>query len=103
MNVSCNQLLYSNDPKEKEEQSQSLPTKVSQRHHKRVREDTRDRCEWGKLHTPDCIRKRAPKRKFGTDITESAVNDVNEGISGGLKTYFKCNKCQIWFCIEDSC
>ena len=103
MNVLYNQLLHSNDPKEKEEQSQSLPAEVSQRHHQRVREETRGRCEWGKLYTPGRICKRAPKCKFGTDITESAVNDVNEGISGGSKTYFKCSKCQIWLCIEGSC
>ena len=103
MNVLCNQLLYSNDPKEEKEQFQSLSAEVSQRHHKHVREETRGRYEWGKLHTPGCIRKRAPKYKFGTDITESAVNGVNEGISGGSKTYFKCSKCQIWLCIEGSC
>ena len=51
----------------------------------------------------DCILKRALKYKFGTDITESAVNDVNESYFGGSKTYFKCSKCQIWLCIEDSC
>ena len=102
MSALCDQLLHSNDPKE-EEQSQPLPTIVSQGHHKCVREKTRGRCEWGKLHKPGCVRKRAPKRKFGTNITETAVNGANEAISGGSRTFFKCSKCQIWLCIEGSC
>ena len=87
MSALCDQLLHSNDSKEEEnqrqEQSQSLPAVVPQCHHKCVREEFRGRCEWGKLHPPGCVRKKSSKRKFGADITESAVNGASEAIFGG--------------------
>jgi len=43
------------------------------------------------------------KRKFGTDITEPAVNGVNEAIFGGSKTHSKCSECHIWLCVEGPC
>jgi hypothetical protein len=74
------QLLHSNDQSAEEEHSLSRPIEVLHRHHKRVQQKSYARCEWGKLHPPGCPRKRAPKRKFGTDITESALNGVSEAI-----------------------
>jgi Transposase IS4 len=63
----------------------------------------RGRCQWGKLHPPGCPRKRSSKRKFGTDITETAVNSANGAILGGSKTQFQCSKCEIWLCIQGTC
>ena len=106
MNVLCSQLLHSNDKeqeKQQTEESQIPPTAVLRRHHKYVQEESLGRCEWGKLHSPGCQRKRAPKRKFGTDITERTGNGISEAIKGGSRTRFKCSKCQIWLCREGAC
>jgi len=104
MSALCTQLLHLTNPIEEEQQdehedarSQSLPP------HKHVYRETYGRCEWGKLHWPGCPRKRAPKRKFGADITESAVNGASSAILGGSKSHYECSKCQIWLCIEGDC
>ena len=115
MKALCTQLLHSGNPIEEEqqeehfdnnyekEQSQSLPSMILNRHHKHIQQKLRGRCEWGKLHPLGCPRKRSSKRKFGTDITESAVNGASEAILGGSFTHYKCSKCQIWLCIKGDC
>ncbi len=98
------QLLHSNDKLEKEEEdSQSLPTVVLQRHHKHIQKKSYGRCQWGKLHPPGCARKRAPKRAFGTDSTQSVNNGISTTILGGSKTQFECSKCQVWLCMGGEC
>ena len=108
MNVLYDQLLYSNDPKEKKkekekEQSHFQSTTVFRCYHKRIQLKQRDRCEWGKRHSSDYLRKRSNKRKFETDITELAINDINKTILGGSLFHYRCNKCQIWLCIQGDC
>lgn len=78
--------------------------KVLSCNHKPIYLKSFGRCEWGKLHSLDCSRKRSfIKRKFGTDITESIVNNVSETWLGGSRTYCECSECQIWLCIEGRC
>jgi Transposase IS4 len=101
MSALCSQLLHSND--KKQEESQIQPTTVLPRHHTHIQGKSIGRCEWGKLHPPGCPRKRAPKRKFGTDITESTVNGTSEAVFGGSRTHYKCSECQNWLCIEGQC
>ena len=110
MNVLCNQLLYLNDSKEekkkkkkKEKQSHSQFTTVFQRHHKRIQLKQRGRCKWGRRHSSGCTYKRSNKRKFGTDVTELAINSVNEPILEGSLSHYRCSKCQIWLCIQGDC
>jgi hypothetical protein len=101
----CTQLLHSNDQEEGKEESkekEEIPRPMAtafQRHHKHIKEEGKGRCQWGKSHPPGCQRKRAPKRKFGTDI----VNGVGAAILGGSSIHYKCSKCQVWLCIEGPC
>ena len=101
MSALCTQLLHSNDEEEKEKDI-PRPTMASQRHHMRIREEGKGRCVWGKSHPPGCLRKRAPKRKFGTDIVNGA-NGASAAILGGTISHYKCSKCQVWLCIEGPC
>ncbi|KAF7502484.1 hypothetical protein GJ744_005672 [Endocarpon pusillum] len=39
---------------------------------------------------PNLYPQQAPKRKFGTDVTESAVNSVSDAILGGSRTRYVC-------------
>jgi len=118
MSALCTQLLHSNNTEEeekeekkeekkeeeKEEEKGPRPSKmVFQRHHIHIQEESYGRCEWGKRHPPGCPRKRAPKRKFGTDITESTVNAASAAISGGSRTHYRCSKCLVWLCVEGPC
>jgi Transposase IS4 len=114
LNALYKQLLHSNDKERhkkqqateepKNERSQYAPTTELDSDHRHIQKEFYGRCEWGKTHPPGCSRKRSPKkRKFGTDITESTVNDVSNNISGGSKTHYECSRCQIWLCIEGSC
>ncbi len=103
MSALCIQLLHSNDEIKEEEESHPLPTVVLRRHHKHIQKKTYGRCQWGKLHPPGCTRKRAPKRKFGTDVTESVNNGISAAILGGSKTHYECSKCHVWLCIEEEC
>jgi hypothetical protein len=66
MKALCAQLLHSNDSIEKEqreehfdenyiqEESQSLPSAVLNRHHQPIQQKAHGRCEWEKLHPPGC-------------------------------------------------
>jgi hypothetical protein len=106
----CTQLLYSNDTEEKEEEGKKeeslLLLTALQRYHTLVEGEGLGRCEWGKRHSPGCPRKRALKRKFGTDITESTVNSANgasAAILGGSRTHHRCSKCLVWLCVEGPC
>jgi hypothetical protein len=89
----CTQLLHSNNKTEEEEESHIPPIIVPQRHYKHVHEKSHDRYEWEKLHPLGCPRKKAPKRKFGTNITKLIKNGASETILGGFRTYYKCSKC----------
>jgi hypothetical protein len=110
MTAVCDKLLLSN-PKtkereggeEEEDHTQSVSTMAFFRHHTRTEDGSFGRCQWGKLHPPGCPRKRAPKRKFGADITQNAVNGASESILGGSRGHSKCSKCQIWLCVEGDC
>jgi Transposase IS4 len=104
MSALCTQLLHSNDdnnPPPSPPPSPPLP--AFQRHHKRTQREGLGRCEWGKQHPPGSPRKRGPKRKFGTDITESAINGASAAISRGSRTRYGCSKCRVWLCVEGSC
>jgi hypothetical protein len=104
METLCTQLLHLNDQNNETESFPTLPIGVLIQHHKHIQIKPRGRCEWGKRHPPGCLRKRpAKKRKFGTDITEEANNDVDSTILGGSHTHHKCSKCQIWLCIQGDC
>ena len=102
----CTQLLRSNEKEEKEEEKrEEIPRSTAtafQRHHKHIKEEGKGRCVWGKSHPPGCQRKRAPKRKFGTDIVNSA-DGASAAILGGSCTHYLCSKCQVWLCIEGPC
>ena len=98
------QLLRSNNTSEEEEEdSQSLSKVVLQRHHKHIQKKSFRRCQWRKLHPPDCTYKRAPKRTFGTDIICSVNNGISTAILGGSRVHSQCSKCQIWLCTEGEC
>jgi sulfatase maturation enzyme AslB (radical SAM superfamily) len=61
----------------KTEDSSLIPVRVLNRHHKHIQQKSCGRCEWGKLYSPGCPRKRLPKkRKFGIDITSATLNGV---------------------------
>jgi Transposase IS4 len=76
----CTQLLHSNDKEEdkekkEEEKEKDIPRPTAtalQRHHKHIKEGGKGRCQWGRSYPSGCQRKRAPKRKFGTDIINGA-------------------------------
>jgi Transposase IS4 len=93
----CTQLLHSN--KKEEEKEKDIPQSTQR---KPVREEGKGCCVWGKSHPPGCLRKRAPKRKFGTDIVNSA-SGASAAILGGTIGHYKCSKCQIWLCVEGPC
>jgi hypothetical protein len=97
------QLLESNIKASQMKESLPISKEELDQGHKHIQTKSYNRCEWGKHHPPGYPRKRAPKRKFGTDITEAATNGANEAVPRGSKTYFKCSKCQVWLCIEGSC
>jgi hypothetical protein len=103
-NKNKNQLLKSNpkDPEIKE--SSPISNEELDIGHEHIQKESYGRCEWGRLHPPGCPRKKAPKkRKFETDITETATNGASEAILGGSRTHYKCSKCQTWLCIEGHC
>jgi hypothetical protein len=111
MSALCTQLLHSNDieeeeekEEEREEEKEPFPSEMAlQRHHMHIHEKGYRRCEWGKRYPPGCPRKRALKRKFGTDITESTGNGASAAILGGSRTHYRCSKCLVWLCIEGPC
>jgi hypothetical protein len=114
MTALCTQLLHSNEKEEEKEEKEKekekekedpplLSTTALQWHHKRTHEKGIGRCEWGKRYPPGCPRKRAAKRKFGTDMTESTVNGVSTALLGGSRTHSKCSKCHVWLCVEGPC
>jgi hypothetical protein len=104
MNALCTQLLESNKNGPRMKEPSPIPNKGLDIGHEHVQKESLGRCEWGKLHSPGCPRKRAfKKRKFGTNITEAATNDASEAILRGSRTRYKCSKCQIWLCREGQC
>jgi hypothetical protein len=102
MSALCTQLLHSNDTEEEREKDISQPTMAPRDYHKPIKEEGKGRCVWGKSHPPGCPRKRAPKRKFGTDIVNGA-NGASAAILSGTIGHYKCSKCQIWLCVEGPC
>jgi Transposase IS4 len=82
MSALCTQLLHSNDTEEEKEKDIPQPTMAPRDYHKPIKEEGKGRCVWGKSHPPGCPRKRAPKRKFGTDIVNGA-NGASAAILGG--------------------
>jgi Transposase IS4 len=99
----CTQLLHANDQEEDKEESkrEKIPQPMAfKRQHKQIKEEgSKGRCEWGRSNPPGCQRKRATKRKFGTDM----VNGVSATILYGSCTHYKCSKCLVWLCIEGPC
>jgi hypothetical protein len=106
MSALYTQLLRSNkkeeeEQEEREEIAQSIAT-AFQRHYKYIKKDGKGRCVWGKSHPLGCQRKRALKRKFETNIVNSA-DGRSAAILGGSYTYYKCSKCRVWLYVEGPC